>query len=301
MLKKVLFAITCISLAACSNKNNEDADMLAEEAMQVKKAASENLDISAEAMEDIIQSIPSPIETSVLIKESGVEFDNKMLNPTENMDKYNVNLEKALNLGIYGADLGYINIYEKTYAALNYLNVIKQLADDLKVGQFFDFGTLKRLATNSKNIDSLLYISTSSLNKMDGYLRDQKRGNLSVLMISGAWLEGLHIATQVVKNKPVKEIYERIGEQKMILDNLMLILSVYKSDPYFADIVAEFELIKKQFDKVSITYVYAEPESKEVNGQLVIVDKSTTQINITEADVKNITAVIEQTRNKLIN
>lgn len=299
MIAKKIFGISfCLFILACNNKTETDefsADKL------MSDTATSTVEISAEVMEGIILSIPSPVEMSSVIKASGAEYNSKILNSTDNVDKYTTNYKKAFNMGIYGGDLGYINIYEKTYSALNYLSVIKKLADDLKVGQFFDFEMLKRLATNSQNIDSVLYISTSGFNNMDKYLREKKRGNLSVLIVAGAWMEGLYVATQVVKQKNSQEIIDRIGEQKIVLDNLLLIVSAYKSDPYFASLLKDFEDIKKEFDKVSITYEYHEPESKEVNGQLVIVDNSKTIVNITDKNVKDITATVERVRIKNTN
>lgn len=300
MVAKKLAAISlCFFVLACSNKTDSTDEYSAENLM--KDTVSVDLEISPEVMEGIILSIPSPVEMSAVIKSSGADYNSQILNSTDNVDKYTTNYKKAFNMGVYGGDLGYINIYEKTYSALNYLSVIKKLADDLKVGQFFDFEMLKRLATNSQNIDSVLYISTSGFNNMDKYLREKKRGNLSVLIVAGAWMEGLYVSTQVIKQKNSKEIIDRIGEQKIVLDNLLLIISAYKADPYFASLLKDYEDIKKEFDKVSITYEYHEPESKEVNGQLVIVDNSRTIVNITDKNVQDITAAVENVRTKNTN
>lgn len=258
------------------------------------------LDVSEETINGIIQSIPTPIEIASLLKANGATYDAAILNNTENSNKYNTNYSKSLNIGIYSADLGYINIYEKTFSAINYLSTVKGLADDIKVGQFFDFETLKRLATNNNNYDSLLYVSTDNFNKMDGFLREQKRGELSVLMISGAWLEGLYIATQVNAQSNNKELKERIGFEKINLDNILVILNAYKQDKYFAGIVSEFDKLKAIYDKVKITYEYKEPETKEVNGQLVIVNNSKSTVNISDEQVKEITSTLSQVRANLV-
>lgn len=256
--------------------------------------------ISEEAMAEIIQSIPSPVEMSALIKAIGSEYNNSILNSTEKISNYTTNSEKALAIGIYGADLGYINIYEKTYSSLNYLNAIKGLADDIKVGQFFDFITLKRLAKSNKNVDSLLYISTTSYNNMDEYLRQQKRSGLSVLMACGAWLEGLFIAGEVVREKNNQELVERIGEQKPILDSLLKILTVYKTDPYCADLIIGFENIKKEYSNVVVESEFHEPETTEVNGELVVVDKSKSSVKITQEDVNGIITSVELVRKEVV-
>ena len=289
----------CI-LYSCGGKPSDTNEPMAEADTSLLPPGKSLSKVSVEALDDMLQSIPPPVEMAALLKESGAEYNRALLNPPENIEIYNTSLKKALNLGIYGADLGYINIYEKTNSALSYLNCLKRLADDLKVGQFLDYNTLKRLATNSHDVDSLLNLTTSSLNDIDAYLREQKRGSLSALMITGAWVECLHISCQVIKEKPIREIEETIGEQKPILENLILILSLYKSDPYFANILSHFELLKTEFNKVKITYEYRPPVSKEINGQLVVEDNSSSTVHITEEMLKKITDAIERTRDKMV-
>jgi hypothetical protein len=48
------------------------------------------------------------------------------------------------------------------------------LANDLSIGQFFDFTTIAKLATNSKNLDSLLLITTQNFNSINSYLQENK-------------------------------------------------------------------------------------------------------------------------------
>ena len=43
------------------------------------------------------------------------------------MNQYATDFSKALNLGIYGADLGYVSMYNKTQDAISYLAVIASL------------------------------------------------------------------------------------------------------------------------------------------------------------------------------
>jgi len=283
-----------------SGDKNKSKDDLGVDALVADAPKGDPNAISEQAMGEIIQSIPSPVEMSSLIKSIGNEYNNSILNSTEKISNYTTNSEKSLAIGIYGADLGYINIYEKTYSSLNYLNAIKGLADDIKVGQFFDFVTLKRLAKSNKNVDSLLYISTTSYNNMDEYLRQQKRSGLSVLMACGAWLEGLYIAGEVVKEKNDQELVERIGEQKPILDSLLKILTVYQEDPYCADLITGFENIKKEYSNVSVVSEFHEPETTEVNGELVVLDKSKSSVKITQEDVNGIISAVELVRKKVV-
>ena len=199
-------------------------------------------------------------------------------------------------------DLGYANIYEENQDAVLYLNSIKGLANDLSIGQFFDFGTIARLASNSKNLDSLLLITTQNFNNINGYLQENQRSNLSVLILTGGWLEALHITCQVAeKNADNGKLIEKIGEQKIILDNIKLMLEFYTKDPYIADLHKRMLELEKAFAQIEIIRTYAEPTMKEVNGILVVTDNSTTTVNITSENVKNIRQEVINIREKIIS
>jgi hypothetical protein len=191
-------------------------------------------------------------------------------------------------------------MYEKSFLAVNYLNTIKRLADDISIGQFFDFQTIKRLASNNDKMDSLIYLSTNNFNKMDAFLRSQQRSHMSLLMVTGTWTEGLYIATRNYMTNGNKQIMDWIGYQKIIVNQLLLGLSAYKDDEYFGQIVSDMSSLKSLYDSINITYEYHEPESVEIDGRLVIVDKSTSKVDISSEQVKQISGLIEKMRTRLV-
>lgn len=258
--------------------------------------------IDEEVINSILQQIPSPLEISVLLKESGTRYNVGILNTADNLSKYNSNYKKALNLGVYGTDLGYTNIYEKNEDGIKYLSSIKSLADGLNIGQFFDIETIGRLATNSKNLDSLLLITTQNFNSINHYLQTQSRANLSVLLLTGGWVEAMQITCQVASKDPKnKELMEKIGEQKIILEQIVLLLGFYKDDANMASLLRDMGDLKTAFDKINILYTYKESSMEIVGGVAVIKDNSTTTIKITEEDVRNITSLINSIRSKIIS
>ncbi len=257
--------------------------------------------ISKEAMEDIIDNISSPVEMAALLKSSGVPFSQKMLASTSRIDDLNTNFKQALNLGVYGCDLGYLNMYEKTGSVITNMTAIKTLSNELRIGQFFDFSTIKRLATNNENLDSLMYISVSSFNNMDEYLRQSNRGNISSLIVTGMWIEGMYLAAMVAKDAPRADIVERIADQKLVLNDLILILKNYQNDPSFVDLIAQIEIVKKEYEGVKITYEMGEPEAKEVDGMLIIIQNDKQHIDMSDETLTSIIGAIIDVRTKIIN
>lgn len=297
--KKPYWSIALLTFClACSNSGNDTPI----QTIDTTAMAQKKLEMSSDAINEVIKSIPSPLELTSLIKESGAEFNKSMLNNTENKDAYTQTFSKAVNLGIYGADLGYINIYEKSSASLEYLSTIRGLADDLYLGQFFDFETLKRLASNSSKLDSLIFISTMSFEKMNNYLAKQKRDNVSVLMLIGGWIESLHLAALVAKETKSVQLMERVGEQKISLDQIQILLKLFKDDKAFAPLNDEMDKLKNLYDQVKITYEYKEPVTKEVNGMLVVEENSgsTSSISISQSLFDQIANQIAKIRSTLI-
>ena len=299
MFKHFLLLILSVAiLFSCQSKKGGQTD---EFAVPDSVDISDALSISDEALEEIVQNVSSPIEMAALINELGVPFSTKYLATTKYVDNYNTNADMAYVLGVFGADLGYLNIYDKSTQIVDYLTAINKLADGIKVGQFFDFNTLKRLATSRDNIDSLMYISVNSFNQMDTYLRENQRGHLSALMIAGTWVEGMYLVTQVAKEEPAQSLSERIGEQKVNLNNIFLILNSYKNNSQVADLIETLEEIKAEFDNVEITYTMGEPETVEQNGMIMIVQNERSVVNITDKQLNEIISKTEKIRNKLIS
>jgi len=299
-MRIVIIGLILALFTACGSEKKSDEQAFLEE---LDAAKTEGPSISEGVIGDILGRIPSPLEISVLIKESGRKYDVSYLNDPNNISSYNTNYKKALNLGVYGTDLGYTNIYEQNQDGVKYMSSIKTLADGLNIGQFFDIETIGRLATNSKNLDSLLLITTQNFNSINHYLQSQNRSNLSVLFLTGGWVEAVNILSEVAAANPNhKELRETIGEQKIILENIILLLSFYKdSDQNMAALLTDMEELKKAFDKVNITYTYSESTFEIVDGVMVIKDNSSSSIQITEEDIASIRTLVSSIRKKIIS
>lgn len=299
-MRIVVLGVLVALMTACGSEKKTDEQAFLE-GLDSTKAAGPS--ISEGVIGDVLQRIPAPLEISVLLKESGKKYNASYLNSPDNLSRYNSNYKKALNLGVYGTDLGYTNIYEQNNDGVKYMGSIKSLADGLSIGQFFDIETIGRLATNSKNLDSLLLITTQNFNSINHYLQTQDRSNLSVLFLTGGWIEALHILCEVAAANPTnKELQETIGEQKIILENIMLLLSFYKeSDPNMAALLTDVEELKKAYDKVKVSYTYKESTFEIVDGVMVIKDNSSSTIEITPEDVTSIKSITQGIRNKVIS
>ena len=258
------------------------------------------LEIAAEVIDEMIENVSSPVETAALIKGLKVPFNRSYMADTKLEKNLNTSFQKAIGLGIYGADLGYINMYERTSLVINYISSIKSLAEGIQVGQFFDFATLNRIATNKENIDSLMLISQQSFNRIDSYLRETNRAHLSVVIIAGVWVEGLYISTRVTQDMPNARMKEIIGEQKVAMNSLMLLLKNYQKEPNIAKLVYNLEEIQELYKQVTIAYEYLDPTSEVVNGVLTLKQNDKQIINMSEEVLTEIIEKVQALRNSLL-
>ncbi len=299
-ISKIVLFLIAVMLISCGNSGKKGGNYIFPESDSLPVDEVEKL--SQEAIEDIVQNISSPVEMAALLQSLDVPFIAEYLASTRGSEALTTSFEQALQLGIYGADLGYLNIYEKTGTAIENLTTITRLADGIRVGQFFDFETLKRLALNKNNLDSLLFMSVHSYNQIDDYLRENNRGYLSALMITGVWLEAQYLVCKVVDEYPHPEIKNRIGEQKIVLNDLMLLLNPYReSSAEYADLYKNFERIKAAYLPVDISYTPGEPETVEKDGRLVVIQKEESVITMTDEQLSQIVNIIEEIRNNLIS
>ncbi|MCU0459502.1 MAG: hypothetical protein MUE37_10500 [Bacteroidales bacterium] len=297
---KIVAVILMVSLGSCRNSNTRQGGLGFPVADSVP--AGEAVKLSEEAVADIVQNIASPVEIASILQAMQVPFSAGYLAPTHEADRLTTNFQKAIMLGIYGADLGYLNIYEKTGNSIEVLSTIKRLADGLRVGQYFDFETLKRLSLSKSNLDSLLFLSVNSYNQIDKFLRDNNRGSISALMIAGVWIEGQYLATQVALNNHDEVLRDRIGEQKIILGDLLMLLRPYResSEEYNA-LYSMMEEISSRYSDVKVSYRLGEPETIEENGRLVMVQHEESIVEMSDAQLAEIAEKSKEIRNKLIS
>jgi len=136
---------------------------------------------------------------------------------------------------------------------------------------------------------------------MNDYLAKQKRDNISTLMLIGGWIESMHLATNIGKNEKNQELIKRVGEQKVALDQISILINAFKGNAEFDHLINDINELKSIYDQIKISYEYHEPVTKEVNGMLVVEDNSTSQVEITEEQFFKIADKIAALRSKFIN
>lgn len=223
-----------------------------------------------------IFSVPSPIQTALLIKSTNLDYNVELLNSEENIRNYSGEVSSALNLGIYGADLGYVTLYNQNAKALNYLNVVESLSNELGIGGAFDANFLTRFEANSDNEDSMLVILTDAFRKGDSFLKENNQKNISALILTGGWIESMYFAVNLYQKSNNDKILMRIGEQKQTVNTIIEILTEYNKEGGNDQLIEQLKELNSLFASVKSEYIYEPSVTDEekrmttLKGKMVI-------------------------------
>ena len=290
--KIIAFGLASVLLYSCGDPKpaeGETSDDLAD-TDTVKNVA---LNVGGELF-----SIPSPMQTALLIQKSGVAYDKAILNAGNKNGQYASDYTKSLNLGIYGADLGYVSMYNQTQDAIGYLGAVKTLADKLGVSSAFDQATMQRIQTNISNKDSMLVLVGIAYRASDAYLKTNKRTEISSLILTGGWIESMHFSITAYNKKPTDEIKYRIAEQKQALGSIVKLIKSHNL-PDAAELVTQLEDLSKIYEGITTKYNFVEPTTDEAKKTTYI--NSTTEISISKEQIEQIAAKVLAIRDKIIN
>ncbi len=291
---KIITTIVLITLViSCKQYVNKDKT----EPQQAKR----EIDTSTVLIKynNTLFTLPSPYQATHTIKKSDFSFKKSIVNPADNVSKYTTNFQKALNVGIYGTDLGYLNIYDQVPDVISYFTVIKKLSQELGIESALQIEIIDRIEQNIDNQDSLLCFLTSTYRQFDSYLKSNNRKEVGVLILAGGWIESLFILSQVALESNNRMVINRLGEQKHPLNNLIEILSpyYYKSKEY-ASIIDSLVDLAYEFDGIIYTYSYEAPQIDTKNKMTII--NSTSNVIISEYHLKTIANKISSIRNNII-
>jgi hypothetical protein len=202
---------------------------------------------------DFFYSLPSPLLMVKVFKKTGLKYSEGVANPPESISRYSSVQSKALNLGVYSADLAYTVLNRQSQEAIHYIESVKHLSDDLGMSSLFTTDDyLKRFKTNLDNEDSLIGVVCELKSEMDIFMKDNDKEKQTLLIFIGAWVENMYIATQLTKEANKEKVAMRIAEQKYVLNSLMNVGANFQTDTEFKTLYLSLSELKTLFDNLTV-------------------------------------------------
>ena len=264
-----LITSVVLLLTSCNMKRKSSGDGSQDGAVLEKTTVEEKV-------REFVYPLPTAFEVTEMLNRIGAAYILTLSNPVSNVERYLTEKSKALNLGIYSADLSYASTYNQKQSVIDYMDVSKKLIDALNISGAISQDVIEQVEANQDNKDELVNIITNTFYDTYEYLNQANRGSVSLLVLAGTWVEGLYIVTHVTENVYYnKEMVTIIMKQKASLDTLMELMQVAKDDPAVAETISELLPLYN-------TYLAVENDA------------------ITEAQVLFITKEIYRVRNKIV-
>jgi hypothetical protein len=167
------------------------------------------------------------------------------------VERYLTEKSKAINLGIYGADLSYASTYNQKQATIDYMDVSKKLVDALNISGAVGEDIIDQIEANQDNKDSLVSIITNTFYDTYEFLNQADRGSVSMLVLAGSWVEALYIVTHITEDTfQNKEMVKIVMDQKASLNTLVELMSVVKDNPAIAETLSDLSLLHQTYNSI---------------------------------------------------
>jgi hypothetical protein len=264
MLPLLIISFTC--LTSCKDKSTSK---------QQKKVEMEQVKTIENQIEANVYPLPTSAAVIKMLTELEVGYIIGISNPVAKTKKYFSSTTRAINLGVYGADLSYASLYNIQQEVINYLNAIRTLSNELNMSKIYNEDLYDKIKQNFDNKDELVKILTSAFNETYSYLSENDQQPLALLVVGGAWVEGMYLTTHVSEAAyQVAGISRVLLEQKKSFELFLEITQPYANDPSVSDFVKLLDPVKKVYEGLGTS--------------------------LTDQNIKDITKVITDVRDKIV-
>jgi len=287
--------VTAVAIMSCASDKGRD-ERVRVDADEV--ISDSNAVYGVQTAKQIFYSLPSPLGTALILKRSGAVYNEEILNPVENISRYNTNKSMALNLGIYSTDLSYASMFDQTQASIKYMSASKKVAEGLGILNAIDNSVIQRLEENVNNREVIMDIISETFLNTNSILEENDRVAVGAIILVGGWIEGLYIATSLIEDvhKADNELVERIIDQKLSLGTVINLLEQHKSNPDVKDVLIDIYALDKIYKDVQISVSEVESVSRE--GESVTTLRSKNVVSVSPDVFNNLKTKIKEIRTK---
>lgn len=251
-------------------------------------------------IDQVIEDLPPPSEVPYLLMATGTDYDPTIVNTIDKVESYfSATSKAALNLGIYTTDIGYLASYEKTQESLNFITGCQKLAENLGIASALDLELIGRFERNLNNRDSLKVVVDDIIGQTGEKLNALDRMHVAGLVLTGTYIEGLYISTQLItnykgdldeqtKNLLLEPLIKIVIDQKPALNDLIIVMNSLSDNADVANLLTDLNALKGIYDG----------ELAEVSEQIT---NNTGDLVLTTDVLNNLSDETARIRNSFVN
>ena len=181
----------------------------------IQDVENEGSSVGISSFSQIYHLYPSPAEMLSVLDISNMAFDGSLLNPADRADQYLDSKMKTHALGIYMTDMAYAALFGRHEEALDYLEVIKSLAEGININEAVDEAMIKKAQDNVEVLDSLYIISNDAFMNVLSFCEKNERTNTVVMLSAGAFIESQYLAVQMIDDYETADLLlQHLADQR---------------------------------------------------------------------------------------
>jgi len=252
MLVAVLI-LTVAGAYSCKNRG---------ESRKMKEINPVEVNVLEKKIEENVYPLPSSAEVIKKLTDMDLGYIIGSTNPPVNSRKYVESYNRSVNIGVYGADLSYATLYNMQQDVIDYMKAIQDLADEQNLSKIYDESLYEKIKANFDNRDTLVAILTGAFDNTYAYMVDAGQANLALLMVGGAWVEGMYLTLAVSESGGHLSGFETaLLEQKSSFELFEEIARPHNADPLVSRMLATVQPIRDFYASVGSSLTFEEIEA----------------------------------------
>jgi hypothetical protein len=248
--------------------------------------------------DEVLEGILSPVEISAIIKDKKIAYSEDFILPKDIAERVKNENRKALLLGMLSVDLAYLNLNHQIKTHLDNLKTIHRLSNELDADLNFDFQILRNMIADKIDDQHLNFILVENYHNINNHFLQRNRRDLSISLVTGAWIESLYLACRVNKQTDNVLLRDRIADQKDILASLNNTIKNHVDENFFKLLYEDLYSLEQAYKPVDIAFENGEAKIiTETDGSDVITQGETTVSTVSDTQLNEIIRLTEQIRN----
>ncbi len=241
-----LFVAVLVGIISCTSDPDHKKD--------IGDATHSDMDstMNDEPKHEIVYSMPSPNEQYNLLYSLDGNVNAELTHGLDGAMDYATNYKMAVNFGIYVSDAAYLMKYEQgKNVFLNYISTLEKLGEKIGITKVYEKELIKEIESVDGDTERLFEISSENYLKIYDQLIENKNGDKLGLILSGAWIETMHILFQTAGEFDEDfDVQENIVDQKNVLINLQGFLSNYSDNEDVSKMIGELNKIETAYNNL---------------------------------------------------
>ncbi|MRR19472.1 hypothetical protein EG827_04700 [bacterium] len=244
---------------------------------------------------EIYYGLLTPVEVCNIFERLGIRYNDTILLPSANRDLYMSSYKAAMNLGVYGVDMGYMKLFGVNRQTVSYFSTIQTLSERLNMPDTFLSDAIRALDADISNADSLTGLMNDAYEKIDSHLRQEGSEGTLGLMLMGGWIEAMYLATQLAYDpaNPDPQVVGKIAEQKYSLISLLSFMKNYYDDPMVVFYTKKLKYLNRWFDTFEIYY---QPGDVSIDTLRQVITTTGTEMTVTVGTLNEIRDYVAKLR-----